>query len=667
MGTYLSTRNVFQYTQSLVTFICGSICLFLLAILTYITLRKHLLPISHLVIPMPLGFPSSFNPKDDSIFLKSSTNFPSYLVSYINLSDAMYDRYPLDISSHSYRVEVNCYAPRSYRNRQLGSFFIQLILNSTSKQIIIEHSRLILYPYESDMIRLIRTIIFLPLSIFHIDYDRWHLKQILIERLNNHEKSKRFIEIIQLNIIPSTFQLDQCSIHFNIRDLTGLVYFFINYPILTGCFSICVLFSIEINVKMHEHKCKGCLIDSTHGKLQKKKDALLEFIFVENALCLTVSAQNVNIITYTLSKDTISNVIYHNDLLVINLKAKNQIKISAIGKNKLIELKNILDDLLHEDLNEYQIHMENFCNNSFNSNNISRNGSSKINHSTNSIHNDSSLLSDITSKKQPKMDKMKHMNQFLENDENSQPTMSTTSKVNDKKKNALLSASNFYPHSEYDHRHNSIDENTDHTTQLQQQSRKRTNENQFSISSIRFQHATNTTSPYFYHKTDNKLKRNMSNGESRISSLSNIYSKPLHNNTRFRNDDDDQDEEYLYDWRDSPYPTKKLDNQSSADISLSTAVTTTMNLRKKGLKNIGATCYMNAILQCLLNIDPFRYDLMVTNSELITSSLLEENTIYLCVLKILALLQDRQSTQSQHSTTTQLTDDERTVESQAKI
>ena len=47
------------------------------------------------------------------------------------------------------------------------------------------------------------------------------------------------------------------------------------------------------------------------------------------------------------------------------------------------------------------------------------------------------------------------------------------------------------------------------------------------------------------------------------------------------------------------------------------------------LKNIGATCYMNSILQCLLNIDPFRYDLMVTNSELITSSLLQDNAIYM--------------------------------------
>jgi hypothetical protein len=102
---------------------------------------------------------------------------------------------------------------------------------------------------------------------------------------------------------------------------------------------------------MNEYKCKGCLIDSTHGKLQKKKDALLEFIFAENSLCLTVSAQNVNIMAYTLSKDTISSVISNNELLVINLKAKKQIKISAIGKAKLYELKTILDSLLNDDLN----------------------------------------------------------------------------------------------------------------------------------------------------------------------------------------------------------------------------------------------------------------------------------------------------------------------------
>jgi len=101
---------------------------------------------------------------------------------------------------------------------------------------------------------------------------------------------------------------------------------------------------------MNEHKCKGCLIDSTHGKLQKKKDALLEFIFAENSLCLTVSAQNVNIMAYTLSKDTIASVMSTNDLLVVNLKAKKQIKISAIGIIKLHELKSIFDSLLNEDL-----------------------------------------------------------------------------------------------------------------------------------------------------------------------------------------------------------------------------------------------------------------------------------------------------------------------------
>jgi len=102
---------------------------------------------------------------------------------------------------------------------------------------------------------------------------------------------------------------------------------------------------------MNEQRCKGCLIDSTHQKLQKKKDALLEFIFADDSLCLTVSAQNVNIMTYTLSHETMLSVIVANDLLVINLKAKRQIKISAIGKTKLLELKCILDSLIDDDLN----------------------------------------------------------------------------------------------------------------------------------------------------------------------------------------------------------------------------------------------------------------------------------------------------------------------------
>lgn len=109
-------------------------------------------------------------------------------------------------------------------------------------------------------------------------------------------------------------------------------------------------------------------------------------------------------------------------------------------------------------------------------------------------------------------------------------------------------------------------------------SRKRTSENRCSISSIRFEHATNKTSPYFFHKTDNKFKRNISNGESRISPLLNIHSKPLNNHPHLWDNDDD----YSYDWRTSPYSTQKNNNQISPDISLSKAVSKTMNLRKKG-------------------------------------------------------------------------------------
>ncbi|UJR36536.1 hypothetical protein I4U23_029256 [Adineta vaga] len=401
---------------------------------------------------------------------------------------------------------------------------------------------------------------------------------------------------------------------------------------------------------MTDYKCKGCLIDSTHGKLQKKKEALLEFIFAPNSLCLTVSAQNVNIMAYTLSKDTISAAMLYNDLFVITFKEKKQIKLSALPANKLYELKCILESLLNEDLSAYENNVKKFRQISGNSSNTSRNSIVKTNH----VNSD--VPSETIQKKTSKIDKMKHANEFFENDENSQPN---SSKSNEKKKNTLPSASNFYPHSQ----HNSIDENTEYSSQSQQQCRKRTSTNQSTNSTIRFEHATNSSSPYFFQRTDNRIKRHLSNGESRISPLKNIHSKPL-NNTRLWDDDDDN---YLYDWRDSPYTTKRGENSTSPDISLSKAVTTTMSLRKKGLKNIGATCYMNSILQCLLNIDPFRYDIMVTNSELITSSLLEENTIYLCVLRILSLLQDRQLTQSQNSTTTQLTDDERIVESQALI
>ena len=101
--------------------------------------------------------------------------------------------------------------------------------------------------------------------------------------------------------------------------------------------------------QMNEFKCKACLTDSTHGKLQKKKEVLLEFTFADASLCLTVSAQNLNLTTYTLNKDSISSILPTNDLLVINFKMKSQIKISAMDKTKMIEFKSILESLLRDE------------------------------------------------------------------------------------------------------------------------------------------------------------------------------------------------------------------------------------------------------------------------------------------------------------------------------
>jgi hypothetical protein len=239
MSTYISTRSLFRCFQSLLTFVFVSICLFVLSILTFLTLRKQLIPVSHYVIPISFGFPSSFDPKTNT-----PTNLPLYLVSSINLSDPMYDKSPVDISHHPYSVQLTCSSPYSYINRQHGSFFVQLIVYSTTKQLIIERSQQILLPYQSEIVRLIRIIIFLPLSLFNIDYTKWKFEKVLIERLITYDTSKNFIEIIQLNIIPSSFQLDQCSLHLHILDLTGFVYLFLNYPFITGCLSIFVLFSI---------------------------------------------------------------------------------------------------------------------------------------------------------------------------------------------------------------------------------------------------------------------------------------------------------------------------------------------------------------------------------------------------------------------------------------
>lgn len=83
-------------------------------------------------------------------------------------------------------------------------------------------------------------------------------------------------------------------------------------------------------------------------------------------------------------------------------------------------------------------------------------------------------------------------------------------------------------------------------------------------------------------------------------------------------------------WKQSLYARKGTLNMMKNFIDVSKKKT---NNEKSfvifSLKNLGASCYMNSILQCLLNIDPFRYDLMMTNHDLISSTFLEDRTVYL--------------------------------------
>lgn len=234
--------SVLRYFQSLLTFAFVSLCLFFFSIISYIVLRKFLLPISHLTVPMPLGLPIS-----DKNRIDSSSHWPSSLVSYVNLTDRWDHPYPLDLFKHSYRIELECHAPRSYRNRQLGSFFVHLMFFSSSNQLIIEHSRLILFPYQSEIVRLTRTILSLPLALINWHVDQWSFNEILLDYFQSKDKSNRYLEQIRLIISPSSFQIDRCEIDFQVLDLSGLTYALVYHPILAGVLFILFLFSIYMS------------------------------------------------------------------------------------------------------------------------------------------------------------------------------------------------------------------------------------------------------------------------------------------------------------------------------------------------------------------------------------------------------------------------------------
>ena len=231
----------------------------------------------------------------------------------------------------------------------------------------------------------------------------------------------------------------------------------------------------------------------------------------------------------------------------------------------------------------YQLHVEDFCKNS-----PEPSRASKLNLSTTSTNRTSTVLADLSMKRQSAVDKMKQTHGTYENDENSKPPSVTTPKSNGLKKNSLqrfafstcvstrerilsiavrqvsipilvLSMRTLLKY--LNHRKSSFNGSRCHSSRYLS-SRKRTNENQSSCSSVRFEHATNRSS-YFAHRTDN-----------RISPLLNIHSKPLNSSPRLWDDDS-----YSYDWRHSPYSTKRLDQPTS---SLPHAMASTTNLRKKG-------------------------------------------------------------------------------------
>lgn len=236
----ISSENLARCIYSLISFSIVSLCLFFLSILSCFILRRYFLPVTTVDIPMPLGLPSF---DQDAIY--PSDEWPSSLVSSINLTDQLLN---IDISTNSYQVQLDCSVPRSYRNRQIGSFFVHLTFSSKSKEIFVEHSRLILFPYQSNIVRFVRILLNLPLTIIGWYDDYWYFQETLIERLHERKKPKNPIETIRLSVFPSTFQIEHCRIHLNMLDLTRLTHFFIDYPLLSSVFVIFVCFSIYICV-----------------------------------------------------------------------------------------------------------------------------------------------------------------------------------------------------------------------------------------------------------------------------------------------------------------------------------------------------------------------------------------------------------------------------------
>ncbi|CAF1191132.1 unnamed protein product [Didymodactylos carnosus] len=329
----------------------------------------------------------------------------------------------------------------------------------------------------------------------------------------------------------------------------------------------------------------------------------------------------INVATYNLSKDTLLKVVKNDSKsLAFNLTGKRQLKLSNIEDTSLVQkLENAFQDLLNDNLIASNISGCSSSDQNMSSNSLSINTSTSFasfdskNKSKLTNENDimlpsySSLSSSITTKTN-KLDKMKENFSYQdENDENS-PVINKPSPLQNTSRKRAVETSSTQLVMFNNNGNTSLNSNT--STNI---SNKNINNNNTSQLLNKAAAVITTTSNSF---------RKLSTSKTTITT-SPLLTKYVENSF-----DDSPNRRYSFYATRSPsvtYPLSKL----SSTVETSSSLLSSSGLRKKGLKNIGSTCYMNAILQCLLNIDPFRYDLMVTNQQLIQSKLLEDDTIYM--------------------------------------